>query len=196
MLPAGALSVPDLDRLYRPLYRQIFSDLMPVQPVRALKLTPPSRFQIIVNILEARDLMGLQFFSITELKRNAPSEDVLPSSFVKVRGGKEKRGSPRHRRIARVRERERESGAAGSRHPNERCISGQCSATLTRGSCWHFQPSMTPLILRQMRLSQADGSRLKQRTAQVDNTANPLWNSRHFFHIDVAKGELDNTQMR
>jgi hypothetical protein len=47
-----------------------------------------------------------------------------------------------------------------------------------------------------MRLSQADGSVLKQRTAQVDNTANPLWNSRHFFHIDVEKGELDNTTMR
>jgi hypothetical protein len=47
-----------------------------------------------------------------------------------------------------------------------------------------------------MRLSQADGSVLKQRTPQVDNTANPLWNSRHFFHIDVEKGELDNTTMR
>lgn len=42
--------------------------------------------QIIVNVLEARDLMGLQFFSVTEFKRNAPSEDVLPSSFVKVGG--------------------------------------------------------------------------------------------------------------
>lgn len=70
------------------------------RPLLTLTVSVCSRAaQIIVNVLEARDLMGLQFFSVTEFKRNAPSEDVLPSSFVKVgrratqhtRGGEQER---------------------------------------------------------------------------------------------------------
>lgn len=43
-----------------------------------------STLQVIVTVVEGRDLTAVQFFSLFELKRNAPSEDTLPSSWVKV----------------------------------------------------------------------------------------------------------------